>query len=218
MEIMAFHRLWTIDRPKTPKIITCDLYLTYVHSQINSQTWTKVGANRSSCLAAFPDLNLWHHKPPWNAPWGIEGRIIFSLCPFPDESADVYQMWCQSVQPFYRFPRILNWWPPNPPGMPSGVLRCELYLAYVHSQTNPQTCTNCCAIQCSRLTASPDFWICDPLTPPPPPPHCILGILRGDLYLTYVHSQINSQTWTKVGATRYSRLTASPYIYMLNNN
>ena len=44
--------------------------------------------------------------------------------------------------------------------------RGELYLAYVHSQTNPQTCTKFCANRSSRLTASQDFWICDPLKPP----------------------------------------------------
>ena len=33
---------------------------------------------------------------------------------------------------------------------------------------NPQTCTKLGANRSSRLTASQDFWICDPLTPPPP--------------------------------------------------
>ena len=134
-----------------------DLYLAYVHSQMNPQMWTKVGANRSSRLRASQDfwmfdplkpataplclegqfvwrisiprwicqiwcqsvqpfdsfnilLNVWPLNPQ-NAPWDIEGRIVFSLCPFPDESADVYQIWCQSVQLFDRFPRLLNLWP-----------------------------------------------------------------------------------------------------------
>ena len=39
-----------------------------------------------------------------STPWGIEGLIVCSLCPFPDESADVHQMLGQSVQPFVRFP------------------------------------------------------------------------------------------------------------------
>ena len=39
-----------------------------------------------------------------STPWGIEGQIVCSLCPFPDESADVHQMLGQSVQPFGRFP------------------------------------------------------------------------------------------------------------------
>ena len=36
------------------------------------------------------------------------------------------------------------------------------------------------------------------------------GVLRGDLDLAYVHSQMNPQTWTKVDANRSSRLTVSP--------
>ena len=38
----------------------------------------------------------------------VEGLTVFSLCPFPDESADVNQSWCQSVQPFGRLSRCLN--------------------------------------------------------------------------------------------------------------
>ena len=45
---------------------------------------------------------------PHNSSLGIEGLIVFSICPFPDESADVYQIWCQSVQPFGRFSRLLH--------------------------------------------------------------------------------------------------------------
>ena len=44
--------------------------------------------------------------PPQMPPWGIVGRIVFSLCPFPDESTDVYRIWCQSVHPFGSFPRL----------------------------------------------------------------------------------------------------------------
>ena len=80
-------------------------------------------------------------------------------------------------------------------------LRGDLYLAYAHSQMNPQTCTKCDANRTSRLTSSPDFWFCDPVTPPPMP--------RGELYLAYVHSQTNPQTCIKCGANRSSRLTAS---------
>ena len=96
--------------------------------------------------------------------------------------------------------------------MPPGVLRGELYLAYVHSQTNLQACTKFGANRSSRLTASPDVWICDPLKPPEMPP----VLLRGDLYLVYVHSQMNPQTWTKVGANRSSHLTASQDFLMFD--
>ena len=75
-------------------------------------------------------------------------------------------------------------------------------LAYIHSQMNLHMCTKFGAIRISRLTYSPDFWICDPLTPPPPN-------VRGKLHLAYVHSQTNPQTSTKFGANRSSRLTSS---------
>ena len=103
------------------------------------------------------------------------------------------------------FPSILNCWSHKPPKMPPWGIVGELFLGYVHSQMNPQTCTKFGANRSSRLTASQDFWICDLLTPPAMPP----GVLRGDLYL-YAHSQMNPPTWTKVGANRSSRLTASP--------
>ena len=44
---------------------------------------------------------------------------------------------------------------------------------------------------------------------PPPPPSMPPGVLRGDLDLAYVHSQMIPQTWTKVGANR----TAFPYFW-----
>ena len=59
-------------------------------------------------------FHLWHPNPP-PCPWGIVGLIVFSICPFPDESADVYQIWGQSVQQFDSFPRLLNLWHPTPP-------------------------------------------------------------------------------------------------------
>ncbi len=65
-------------------------FLAYVHSQMNLQMFTKFGANRSSRLVDFPDFCILRPpKTPHNAPWNIEGLIVFSLCPFPDESADV---------------------------------------------------------------------------------------------------------------------------------
>ena len=120
---------------------------------------------------SFPrHLNSWPSKTPQDVPCGIEGRFVFKLFPFPDESVNVNQSWCQSVQPFDSFSRLLNLWPPKTHKMPPRILRGELYLAYVHSQTNPQTCTTFGTNQSSRLTSSPDFWICDPL-----PSKCPLG-------------------------------------------
>ena len=192
---------------------------------MNPQTCTKFGANRSSRLTASPDFwmcdPLTPPPPTRHAPWGIEGWLVFSLCPFPDEYADVNQSWSQSVQPFESFPWLLNLRPPKTPQVPPCVSqgnlfgvypfpdesahvyqiwcqldqpfdifpwllnlwplppppppmsRGELYLAYVHSQTNPQTCSKFVANRSSRLTASQDFWICDPLKPPEMPP-CVL--------------------------------------------
>ena len=111
---------------------------------------------------------VWPHFPgfwivdPLNPPppmpqWGIVGRIVFSLCPFPDESGDMYQIWCQSVQPFDSFPRYLNLWPPKKTQNAPRLLWGDMYLAYVHSQINPQTWAKVGANRSSRLTASPDL-------------------------------------------------------------
>ena len=167
--------------------------------------------NQSWCQSVQPFdsfsrlLNVWPPKTP-KCPTCVSKGNLFGVYPFPDESAHVCQIWCQSVQPFDSLNRLLNLWPPKTPKMPPGILRGELYLAYVHSQTNPQTCTKCGANRSSCLTAFPDFWICDPLKPP--------GVLRGELYLAYVDSQTNPQICTKFGANRSSRLTASPNIWI----
>ena len=168
-----FPAFWIVDPIKAPTMppwgIVGLIVWASVHSQMNPQTCTTFGANRSSRLTASPAvwmcdiltppplptcplgywgvtciepmpiprwirrrepnvvpigpavwqlpklLNVWPPNPR-HAPWGIEGWLVFSLCPFPDESADVNQSWCQSVQPFDSFPwLLLNVWPPNPP-------------------------------------------------------------------------------------------------------
>ena len=53
-------------------------------------------------------------KPP-EMPPGYWGANCIWPIPFPDESADVYQIGCQSVKPFDSFPKLLNMWPPTPP-------------------------------------------------------------------------------------------------------
>ena len=102
---------------------------------------------------------------------------------------------------------------PPPPNAP-GVLWGDLHLSYVHSLTNPLTCTKFGVNRCRRLIASIDFWMCDPL---PPPPQVPPGVLRGDLDLAYVHSQMNPQTWSKVGGNRSSGLTASPDVCIFDS-
>ena len=125
-------------------------------------------------------------KPPKMPTCGTVGRIVFSLCPFPDESTDMYEIWCQSVEQFDSFPRHLNLWPSktpqNAPWVPIGpivganrssrltasrdfwmfVSRRGICLAYIHSQMNLHMCAKFGANRSSRLTASTDFWICDP--------------------------------------------------------
>ena len=118
-------------------------------------------------VESFPRLsNLWPPKSSRNYPWFIYGRLVFSLCPFPDESADVNQSWCQSVKPYDSFPRLLNLWHPKPPPMCPLVSRGAICLAYIHSQMNLHMWAKCGANRSSRLTVPPDFWICDPLNPP----------------------------------------------------
>ena len=121
---------------------------------MNPQTWTKVGVNRYSRFTASPDFWMFDPlKPP--------------KCPL--------------------------------------VSRRAICLAYIHSQMNMHMCAKFGANRSSRLTTSTYFWICDPLNPRENPP----GLLTADLYLAYVHSQMNPQTSTKVGANRSSRMTAS---------
>ena len=78
-----------------------------------------------------------------------------------------------------HFPLTFECVTPNPP--PPQMSRGKLYLAYVHSQTNPQTCTKFGANLSSRLTASPECLICDPLKPPEMP----LCVLRFNLFGIY---------------------------------
>ena len=130
----------------------------YVHSQMNPQTCTTFGANRSSRLTASPDVWM-----------------------------------CDPLTP------------PPPPDMAPGALRADLYLAYAHSQMNPQTGTKVSANRSSRLTASHDFefW------PPKPPPKCPIVSLRA-ICLAYIHSKMNLHMCTKFDANRTTRLTSSP--------
>ena len=124
-------------------------------TDVNQNWWQSVQP-----FDSFPWLlNVWPPKTPQVPPCVSWGNL-FGVYPFPDESAHVYQIWCQSDQPFDIFPWLLNLWPPNPP--PPPMSRGELYLAYAHSQTNPQTSTKCGANRSSRLTASQTFGFVTP--------------------------------------------------------
>ena len=136
--LTASQHIWICDPLKPPQnapwVLWGDLYLAYVHSQMIPQTWTTVGANRSSRLTASPDFwicDTLTPPPPRNATWGIEGRLVFSLCPFPDESADGNQGWCQSDS----FPILLNCWLPKTPQVPPLCLEGQ-FVWRIHSHMN----------------------------------------------------------------------------------
>ena len=137
-------------------------------------------------------------------PCGIVGRIVFSQCPFPDESKDVFQIWCQSVEPFDSFPRLLDLWPPNPPPCPLGYWGAIcIYMPIPRwiRRREPTLVPIGLAVWQLPLT----FWMFDPLKPP----KCPLVSL-GAICLAYIHFQMNLHMCTKFGANQISRLTSSP--------
>ena len=146
-----------------PGVLRGDLYLAYAHSQMNPQTWTKVGANRSSRLTASPDSWMFdplNPPPPPSAPLCLSGQFVWRIS-IPRWICTCVPNLMPIGPAVWHLPPTFEFVTPNPP-MSWG----ELYLAYVHSQTNPQTCTKFGANRSSRLTAYQDFWICDPLNPP----------------------------------------------------
>ena len=192
----SFNRFLNLWPPKThkmpPGILSGELYLAYVHFQTNPQTCTKFRANQSSCLTSSQDF--WIGEPP-KTPWGIEGRIVFLLCPFPDESADMYQIWCQSVNPFDNFPKHYNLWPPKPPPPPNSPGGIEGRIVFSICPF-PDESADVYQIRCQPVPPFDSFPRLLNLWPPTPsqmPP----GLLRGDLYLAYVHSQMTpqNQSW-----------------------
>ena len=120
----SFPRLLNVWPPKTrncPLVSRRAIYLAYIHSQMNLPNLVPIGPAVWQLQHTFEFVTP---KTPHNAPWDIEGRIAFSLCPFPDECTDLYLIWCQSVPPFDSFPKRLNLWPPKiTPEMPLGY--CE---------------------------------------------------------------------------------------------
>ena len=198
--LTASQDFWMFDPlkpPSAPLLSRRTICLAYVHSQMNVQMCAKFGANRSSRLTASTDFWICNPlKHPEMPPGILRGELYLAYMSIP--------RWIRRCVPnlvpigpaVWQLPKTCD------PLNPHGVLRGELYLAYVDSQTNPQICTKFGANRSSRLTASPNICILWPPNPPPPP-ETPPGVLRGDLYLVaYVHSQMNPQTWTKVGANR----------------
>ena len=210
----SFSRLLNLWPPKTPPNAPWDIEGRIVFSLCPFpdesadvyQIWCQ---SIQLCVSFSRLLNWW----PLKTPWGIEGRIVFSLCQFPDESADFNQIWCQSVQPFDSFPKHLNLWSPRtPPELPLGYYGANCILPMSIPRWIRRRVPNWCQLV-QPFDNFPRLLNFDPL---PPPPQMPPGVLRGDLDLAYVHSQMNPQTWTKVGANRSSRLTAFPDFRMFN--
>ena len=103
-----------------PGLSWSELFLAYVHVQVNPQTCTKCVANRSS---------LWQlPKPVWQLPLTFEclTHLKPPKCLLVSLGANCltnihsqmdmhkYQIWCQSVQPFHIFPWLLNLTPITP--------------------------------------------------------------------------------------------------------
>ena len=138
------------------------------------------------------------------------GANLFNLCPFPDSPA----LYVQNLFPVGPavWPHFPGFWivnPLTPPPMPPWGSWGELFLAYVHSHMNPQTCSECCANQSIRLAAFPDLSLWPPKPPGMPP-----VLLRGELYLAMSIPRRIRRHVPKVCANRSSRLTASPDIWI----
>ena len=158
---------------------------------MNPQTGTKVGAN----LTASPVFWICDPLTSPKCPRGIDGRILFSLCPFPDESADVYQMWCQWVHPFDSFPRLLNLWtllPKCPWVIEGGLVFCPF--PDESADVNQSWC------QLDIFPRVLNLW-------PPKTSQLPTYVSRGKC-LAYIHSHMNLHMCAKFGANRSSRLVA----------
>ena len=106
-----------------PGVLRGNLYLAYVHSQMNPQTWTKVGANRT----ATQDFWIVDPLKPPKCPPCVSRDNLFGVYPFPYEFAHVRQIWCQSAQPFSSFSRICA-------KVSSAFRRCTRWLAQKHAK------------------------------------------------------------------------------------
>ena len=181
--LTTFPRLLNCWPPKFRRGVSwSELFLAYVHSQMKPQTCTEFCANWSSSLTASPDIWICDPlKPPKMPPWGIVGRLVFSLYPFPDESADVNQSWCQAVQPFDSFSRLLNVWPPKTSKCPPCVSKGNLFGVYPF----PDESAHVCQIWCQSVQpfdSLPKLLNVWPLNPPPKCPPCVS---RGNLFGVY---------------------------------
>ena len=89
---------------------------------MNMHTCAKFGPDRSGYLAYFPHLCMCDPLTPSKYPLGLDRLIVFSRCPFADESAYVCQIWSRSVQWFatVKVSSVLN--------------RCRRWLVQKHAK------------------------------------------------------------------------------------
>ena len=143
---------------------------TFVHSQIHLHYMCKIDSQSvQSFDHNFSILNGWSPKTTHNAALWYRGANCLSLCPFPDESTDVYQIWCQSVQSFDSFPRLLNVWPPTPPPptCPWGIEGWLVFSLFPFPDESADVNQSWCQ-SVRRLTTSLTFECFTPKTPSAP--------------------------------------------------
>ena len=111
-------------------------------------------------------------KPSKMPPWCIVGRIVFSLCPFPEESTNVYRIWCQLVYPFGSSPRLKFVTPQNVPWDIVWRFAFSLY-PFESADVNQSWCQSVQPFDSfSRLLS---LW-------PPKTPKCPTCVLKGNFW------------------------------------
>ena len=160
--------------------------------------WTKVQP-----LDSLPWLlNVWPPKTPQMLPCVSWGNL-FGIYPFPDESAHVYQLLCQSVQPFHIFQWLLNLWLLNPPPTPNVEGQIVFSLCPFPDESTDLYQMWCQSVQpFDSLPRHFDLW------PPKTPQINCPSVSRRAICLAYIHSQINLHMCAKFGVNRSSHLVA----------
>ena len=121
-----FPVFWIVDpiKPPTmpPWVIVGLIVWAYVHSQMNPQTWTKGGANRT----ASQDFWIVDPLKPLKCPLVSRGAICLGYIN-SHMNLHVCQIWCRSAQPFGSFSRICA-------KVSSAFRRCMRWLAQKHAK------------------------------------------------------------------------------------
>ena len=151
---------------------------------------------------ASPDFWMFDPLKPPEVPPCVSQGNSFGVYPFPDESAHVYQIWCQSDQPFDIFPWLFNLWPPNPPPNVEGRIIFSLC-------PFPDESADVYHIWCQSVQSFDSLPRLLDLWPPKTPPKCPL-VSWGSIGLAYIHSQMNLHMCAKFGVNRSSGLVAFP--------